>query len=99
MKMKKIFAAILAMAITTGSSLTVFAAPETMPDGTMFDMEYYAQTYPDVTAVLGTDRDELYNHYVTYGKAEGRNAYAPGTQQAAVNDMRLLFPMPPVRLP
>ena len=36
------------------NSLTVFAAPETMPDGTVFDAEYYAQTYPDVANAVGT---------------------------------------------
>ncbi len=46
-------------------------------DGTIFDAEYYAQTYPDVANAVGTDRDALYNHYVTFGKAEGRLACAP----------------------
>ncbi len=44
---------------------------------TNFDAEYYAQTYPDVANAVGTDRDALYNHYVTFGKAEGRLACAP----------------------
>ncbi len=48
-------------------------------DGTIFDAEYYAQTYPDVANAVGTDRDALYNHYVTFGKAEGRMACAPTT--------------------
>lgn len=73
--MKKALLTMLTVAAVTGSSLTVFAAPETMPDGTLFDAEYYAQTYPDVAAVFGTDKEALYNHYVTLGKAEGRNAY------------------------
>ena len=37
-----------------------------------FDAAYYAQNNPDVTAALGTDADVLYQHYMEYGKAEGR---------------------------
>lgn len=70
-------ALVVTMAVMPVSS--VKAAPETMPDGTIFDADYYAQTYPDVANVLGTDRDALYNHYVTFGKAEGRMACAPTT--------------------
>lgn len=73
--MKKSLFAIMAATMVLSSSLTVSAAPETMPDGTIFDAEYYAQNNPDVTAVLGTDRDALYQHYATCGKAEGRQAY------------------------
>ena len=72
---KKAIAAVLMMSMIAGSSLTVCAAPETMADGTVFDAEYYAQTYPDVAAALGTDTNALYQHYVTFGKAEGRLAY------------------------
>lgn len=77
---KKAMAAVLMMSMVVGSSLTVCAAPQTMADGTVFDAEYYAQMYPDVVAALGTDADALYQHYVTFGKAEGRlanNATAP----------------------
>lgn len=52
------------------------AAPKTMPDGTVFDAEFYANTYPDVKEAFGTDEKSLYNHYITYGKAEGRKAFA-----------------------
>ncbi|MBD5498406.1 MAG: CAP domain-containing protein [Lachnospiraceae bacterium] len=37
-----------------------------------FDPVFYAQTYPDVAAALGTDAGALYNHYITYGRNEGR---------------------------
>ena len=72
--MKKSLLAIMAATMVLSSSLTVFAAPETMPDGTIFDAEYYAQSNPDVVAILGTDKNALYTHYMTYGKAEGRQA-------------------------
>lgn len=44
----------------------------------LFDPVYYAQTYPDVAAALGTDATALYNHYVNFGQKEGRIPYAGG---------------------
>ena len=73
---KRLLTLTLAIAMLIGSSMTAYAAPKTMPDGTTFDAEYYANTYPDVKAALGTDETALYNHYVTYGKTEGRKPYA-----------------------
>lgn len=43
-----------------------------------FDPVYYAQTYPDVAAALGTDATALYNHYLNFGQKEGRIPYAGG---------------------
>lgn len=83
--MKKKTAVALITAICIGNGLTAFAAPETMPDGTVFDAEYYAQTNPDVAASLGTDKNVLLQHYITFGINEGRLPYAPGTEQAAAN--------------
>lgn len=40
-----------------------------------FDAEYYANTYADVKSALGTDEKALLNHYVTYGRNEGRSPY------------------------
>lgn len=51
---RKLLLAVLAVAIM-GSSLTVYAQPKTMPDGTVFDAEFYAETYPDVKAAFGKD--------------------------------------------
>ncbi len=52
--------------------MTANAAPKTMSDGTVFDAEYYAETYPDVKEAFGNDEAALFNHYVQYGKSEGR---------------------------
>ena len=71
--------------LTLASSITAFAAPEVMPDGSMFDAEYYAQNNPDVVAAFGTDKELLYSHYVNCGKAEGR---------LAVADVNTLVPSP-----
>ena len=68
MKRKFIIAA-AALALMLGQSITAFASPEVMPDGTLFDAEYYAQANPDVAAVLGMDADAMYQHYLMYGKA------------------------------
>ncbi len=40
----------------------------------VFDAEYYADRYPELKAVYGTDGDKLYAHFVTYGISEGRCA-------------------------
>lgn len=40
-----------------------------------FDGQFYGSMYPDVVAVYGSDESALYDHYVTYGKYEGRLAY------------------------
>lgn len=77
MKNKKIIPVLLvAIVISMFAPQTVEAAPRQMPDGTTFDAEYYAQTYPDVAAAVGSDETALYNHYVQFGKAEGRKTYA-----------------------
>lgn len=42
------------------NGIVVNAQPKIMEDGTTFDAEYYAQKYPDVVAVYGTE--EKYTH-------------------------------------
>lgn len=74
---KKLYTLLAIFTLTLVSSITAFAAPEVMPDGGMFDAEYYAQNNPDVVAAFGTDKELLYSHYVNCGKAEGRLAVAP----------------------
>ncbi len=54
----------------------VMAAPVQMADGNIFDAEFYAATYPDEAAALGTDAQVLYQHYLLAGKQEGRLPYA-----------------------
>ena len=75
---KKMIAAGLVLAAILSNATVVCAAPVSMPDGTVFDAEYYAQSNPDVVAVFGTDENMLYQHYVLYGKQEGRLATEPG---------------------
>ncbi len=54
-----------------GASVT--PTPEPLPEKYLFDPEYYASMYDDVKATYGTDERALYNHWLTYGKAEGRS--------------------------
>lgn len=74
--------------------MTAMAAPQTMADGGIFDAQYYAQNNPDVVAAFGTDANLLYQHYVTFGKAEGRLPYAPGTATAAASASSTAVVMP-----
>ena len=39
---------------------------------TAFDQHYYFQKYPDVANVTGFDPQALFNHYESFGMAEGR---------------------------
>lgn len=84
---KKILIGLLATGFMLGNTLTALATPVSMPDGTIFDAEYYAQAYPDVASEVGTDPNELYNHYVTYGKAEGRLPTASAQTNFSVNSL------------
>ena len=42
----------------------------------IFDPEFYAKTYPDVVAVLGSRPSVLYKHFITYGIKEYRKPNA-----------------------
>lgn len=51
MRAKSILSKGIGLALTAAISLSPImsqAAPKTMPDGTIFDPEFYAATYPDV---------------------------------------------------
>ncbi|MBQ5711532.1 MAG: RICIN domain-containing protein [Oscillospiraceae bacterium] len=41
----------------------------------VFDADYYRNAYPDLKDAYGADDEELYNHFVQYGIAEGRQAH------------------------
>jgi len=40
----------------------------------LYNAEYYAKANEDVAVALGYDDEAMYNHWINYGKAEGRNA-------------------------
>ena len=66
---------VMGLVMLTSINLEIKAAPKQMPDGNLFDPEFYAVMYPDVTTVLGTDETNLYQHYVLCGMWEGRLPY------------------------
>jgi hypothetical protein len=76
---KKALTLTMALTLSLSTGITAFATPAVMDDGSVFDAEYYAQNNPDVVQALGTDVNALYNHYVNFGKTEGRLPYAIGT--------------------
>lgn len=89
--MKKKYQAIVSVGAAAimafSSSVTAMAAPEVIQvngENTVFDCEYYAANNLDVAAACGTDREALIQHYISYGMKEGRAAYAPGTDVAAL---------------
>lgn len=45
-------------------------------DGVQLDLDYYYNTYADLRAAFGKDKDMLILHWKTYGKNEGRKASA-----------------------
>ncbi len=77
MRKKKILILTMAISAMCANGITVCAAPERMPDGTIFDADYYADAYPDVAAAVGTDSTALYQHYINFGKSEERSATNP----------------------
>ncbi len=58
------------------TGIPVDAQTKIMPDGGVFDAEFYAAAYPDVVAVYGTEEAALYQHYRLHGRAEGRQGSA-----------------------
>lgn len=52
------------------------ANAEEAVSNTIFNADFYADTYPDLKAAFGNDSNLLYNHFVTTGMAEGRQGSA-----------------------
>ncbi len=73
---KKVIVGVLLFMFVLGNDMEVVAAPKEMPDGTIFDAEFYADMYSDVKAVYGMDEAALYSHYCTFGRNEGRKPCA-----------------------
>lgn len=83
MKKKLLITALAAMLL--GSSFPVYAAPEYMSDGNIFDAEWYLEQNPDIAAAFPADvsAEVLYQHYVAFGAQEGRTPYNVLTFQPA----------------
>ena len=79
MKKKLLITALSVMLF--GSSFPVYAAPEYMADGGIFDAEWYLEQNPDVAAAFPaeTSAEILYQHYITCGILEGKTPYNAAT--------------------
>lgn len=81
--MRKRIVKVLATAVMI-AGMVAFVPTQAMA-AEKFDPAFYAATYPDVVAVLGTDANALYKHYLTYGQNEGRMPYANAAGGVAVD--------------
>ena len=79
------FLGVLLFVVFAFCPIRVSAATKSMPDGGLFDPDFYATSYPDVVACLGKSESVLYNHYLLFGKAEGRLPYASAPVVTTVN--------------
>ena len=82
MMKKKVLMAVVAAAFLS-SSFSVYAAPQNMADGGVFDAEWYRGQNPDIDAAFPADAspEVLYEHYVVYGAKEGRLPFEGATPQ------------------
>jgi len=98
---KKLLVTLLVSMLLVASCVMTVSASEGLDT---FNYKAYADTYPDLKAVYGYDAAMLYNHYVSYGKTEGRvakfdmtgNTAAPTVAAPVVTEK--LDPLPPVKL-
>ena len=79
----------MVLVITLAGSLKASAEVRVMPDGQLFDPEFYGQFNTDVAAIFGSDADTLYWHYLKAGKAEGRLPYLTEEMIAAIQAQAL----------
>lgn len=59
-----------------GFSYTKQTTQTTLQYAAVFDADYYSSRYPDLKKAFGTNRDLLYQHFLTFGMKEGRQASA-----------------------
>lgn len=79
--MKKLLITVCAVVILFNSNSIAYAKTVQLDDGEIFDSDYYADTYPDLKQAFGYDFDALLDHYMTYGKQEGRKTFADANLQ------------------
>lgn len=88
-----------ALILGLGCGITASASPRVVSYGFVFDPQFYAETNPDVVSSLGLDmefiemeEEELIQHYVESGMAEGRVPYFDAAYYAAANpDVAALY--------
>lgn len=75
MWMKAAALAVACMTAFGAAGIPAQARVYMMSDGGVFDGAYYARNNPDVVHAIGANIEVLYQHYLKYGKAEGRLPY------------------------
>lgn len=61
---------------------------------TLFDAKAYARMYPEVVAVFGNNTQALFNHFIQYGLAEGRqinSTFNVNAYRSAYGDLNKAF--------
>ncbi|MCR5106604.1 MAG: hypothetical protein K6B28_00420 [Lachnospiraceae bacterium] len=103
-KMKKLSGLkklILGVLIAAGLSITaapakVSAQVYVLPDGTVFDSDFYANLYPEMKAGYANGKypERLLWHYLTYGIREGRlpSLYSTAVPSPAVSSTPYVYP-------
>lgn len=80
---KKLVLSVITMLVILSTQIKALAAPEVINTNgidILFDSDYYAANNPDITELIGTEKDALLQHYILFGQYEGRLAYAPETK-------------------
>ena len=57
-----------------GTKTAVSTATRAEIEASLYDFEYYSMANEDVAVALGYDKDKMYEHWLNFGMAEGRNA-------------------------
>ena len=65
-----ILALLITMLVSSSEVLKAEAAGQAAMYASIFDAKFYAQKYPDLVAVLGTDENALLAHFLTNGMVE-----------------------------
>lgn len=60
--------------MTPDAGMPAIEGMDTSYDNVAFNASYYANMNPDVYSVFGNDAAALYNHYISAGMVEGRQA-------------------------
>lgn len=96
---KKIVAIVFTAAVAVG---IMVCTPAVVKAAQKFDPVFYASLYSDVGVAVGLDENALYDHYVTYGRAEGRipcAGAAAGAEVDGITDTPDITGLPAISVP
>ena len=64
---KKLALSVITMLVVLSTQIKALAAPEVINTNgidILFDSDYYAANNPDITELIGTEKDALLQHYI-----------------------------------